>query len=933
MSYDHFFNGQHGGQNPGNNDPHPYLTHSNLANDQIQNFPLASNHPEALSNAYQDPVFGGPQPTGDNPQFSSQDYTTQNSFLDGINRVHPTGHEQFHVPVRVPVPEFIQNHFRAHKSQTPQGLSTSESLCRGQTHTENQRPGVSSGNPRASLPLHPGQLIDSRGVAMTEIDAQLRHKEFLMYQDVPPPNFSQFKTGGSSIPNSGTQNHILHNRTGVGANEAHLRRVVGQQWGPENQQLFPQQHQQYQQYQQHLQDHQDQQDRQYQQHLQHLQHLQHQNQEKQHQEKQRLEKQRQERHREIQEEKRQQDQEREMKQSVHAKPFHPQSKRQEAFHFDLPVNNTNSSLMPMNLCLEPHPPRWSSEDVTTGSSSTELPATFKGGPTEETSDDEEVLDEEYLEDEEEGIARRSMTPALSFALLGLISRTPSHPAYVAHCPHLLEGRCKAASKHNRCCRDKLHFKRIIHAQTDPLFPESVMKRIQELNKEELMTLGNPLMDELQGKAGEMENLGSIKNEDEGAWSIGEKDILDNTNSAKKGVSFPPSASAPPQWIRCDITKFDLGILGKFRAIMADPPWDIRMTLPYGTVPDQAIIDLPLGSLQDEGLFFLWCTARTIDAGHACLRAWGYRFCDEIAWVKVDHLNRLISVGRTGHWLNHTMEHCLVGIKGNPTWINKGIDMDVIVAQPRATSHKPDEIYDVIGRLVGLEARKLELFGREHNIRKGWLTLGNQLPHSHIHEKALKGAYMNYLSRAGYPYTYNAAWNPWANGFDRYGYGVMNDWREERKIGVLKSRAQVSNMRGRGGRGNNNASLSQPRPGFRKDFQGLERGQQGETGNVNSHNQQSQQLNRQKYHQKQPQQKYQRGGSYRGGYQQKNQQGREHYQSNTRMNSQKTSFQGNQKGKNGEVEEKSGNQSAYFETNDRDKDYEELGEQFTGLDFI
>jgi hypothetical protein len=33
-----------------------------------------------------------------------------------------------------------------------------------------------------------------------------------------------------------------------------------------------------------------------------------------------------------------------------------------------------------------------------------------------------------------------------------------------------------------------------------------------------------------------------------------------------------------------------------------------------------------------------------------------------------------------------------------------------------------KIYDVIGRLVGLEARKLELFGREHNIRKGWLSM-------------------------------------------------------------------------------------------------------------------------------------------------------------------------------------------------------------------
>lgn len=52
-----------------------------------------------------------------------------------------------------------------------------------------------------------------------------------------------------------------------------------------------------------------------------------------------------------------------------------------------------------------------------------------------------------------------------------------------------------------------------------------------------------------------------------------------------------------------------------------------------------------------------------------------------------------------------------------------------------------------------------------------------------------------------------------------------------------------------------------------------------------------------------------------------------------MNSQKTPLQGSQKGKNGEIEENSGNQSGYFETNDKDKDYEEVGEQFTGLDFI
>lgn len=41
-----------------------------------------------------------------------------------------------------------------------------------------------------------------------------------------------------------------------------------------------------------------------------------------------------------------------------------------------------------------------------------------------------------------------------------------------------------------------------------------------------------------------------------------------------------------------------------------------------------------------------------------------------------------------------------------------------------TSRKPDEVYGVIERLAP-HGRKLELFGRKHNIRPGWLTLGNQ----------------------------------------------------------------------------------------------------------------------------------------------------------------------------------------------------------------
>ena len=35
---------------------------------------------------------------------------------------------------------------------------------------------------------------------------------------------------------------------------------------------------------------------------------------------------------------------------------------------------------------------------------------------------------------------------------------------------------------------------------------------------------------------------------------------------------------PPQWINCDLRSFDYSVLGKFHVIMADPPWDIHMSV-------------------------------------------------------------------------------------------------------------------------------------------------------------------------------------------------------------------------------------------------------------------------------------------------------------------------------------------------------------------
>lgn len=187
---------------------------------------------------------------------------------------------------------------------------------------------------------------------------------------------------------------------------------------------------------------------------------------------------------------------------------------------------------------------------------------------------------------------------------------------------------------------------------------------------------------------------------------------------------------PSQWINCDIRFLDVSILGKFAVVMADPPWDIHMELPYGTLTDDEMRKLNIPILQDDGFLFLWVTGRAMELGRECLSLWGYDRVDEIIWVKTNQLQRIIRTGRTGHWLNHGKEHCLVGVKGNPQGFNRGLDCDVIVAEVRSTSHKPDEIYGMIERLSP-GTRKIELFGRPHNVQPNWVTLGNQLDGIHL----------------------------------------------------------------------------------------------------------------------------------------------------------------------------------------------------------
>ena len=78
------------------------------------------------------------------------------------------------------------------------------------------------------------------------------------------------------------------------------------------------------------------------------------------------------------------------------------------------------------------------------------------------------------------------------------------------------------------------------------------------------------------------------------------------------ISIPCDTSASqalpePQWINCDVRSFDMSVLGKFGVIMTDPPWEIHQDLPYGTMADNEMRKLDIGTLQDDGVIFVWVT--------------------------------------------------------------------------------------------------------------------------------------------------------------------------------------------------------------------------------------------------------------------------------------------------------------------------------------
>lgn len=217
----------------------------------------------------------------------------------------------------------------------------------------------------------------------------------------------------------------------------------------------------------------------------------------------------------------------------------------------------------------------------------------------------------------------------------------------------------------------------------------------------------------------------------------EIDLLQRELFSKSELKNPaanqlPVAAVP---INADVTNFDFSRLGsecKFDVVLMDPPWQLATShctrgvhISYSSLSDSQVQSVPLHLIQDCGFLFIWTINNKYLKTFELLSNWGYSFVDEIVWVKTT-VNRRLAKGH-GYYLQHAKESCLVGVKGNPPVsdaLRESIG-DLILAERRGQSQKPEEIYQMIERLIP-SGRYLEIFGRRNNLRNHWVTIGNEL---------------------------------------------------------------------------------------------------------------------------------------------------------------------------------------------------------------
>ena len=144
---------------------------------------------------------------------------------------------------------------------------------------------------------------------------------------------------------------------------------------------------------------------------------------------------------------------------------------------------------------------------------------------------------------------------------------------------------------------------------------------------------------------------------------------------------------------------------------------------YSTMKLEEIIRLPVASaLEETAHLYLWVPNALMPEGIEVLKAWGFAYKTNLIWYKVRKDGGPDGRG-VGFYFRNVTEMILFGVKGKcaRTLPPGRSQVNIISAQKREHSRKPDELYDIIERCS--PGPYLEMFAR--GVRPGWISWGDQ----------------------------------------------------------------------------------------------------------------------------------------------------------------------------------------------------------------
>ncbi|MCB4757139.1 MAG: S-adenosylmethionine-binding protein [Elusimicrobia bacterium] len=178
-------------------------------------------------------------------------------------------------------------------------------------------------------------------------------------------------------------------------------------------------------------------------------------------------------------------------------------------------------------------------------------------------------------------------------------------------------------------------------------------------------------------------------------------------------------------------------LGKFRTILADPPWQFsnrtgkmapehKRLMRYATMKLQEIMELPISQLaQPDCHLYLWVPNALILEGLEVMKRWGFTYKTNLVWQKIRKDGGPDGRG-VGFYFRNVTELVLFGIRGHMRTLAPGrTQVNVLCTRKREHSRKPDELYEIIEKCS--PGPYLELFAR-HN-KNGWNQWGNEVGNS------------------------------------------------------------------------------------------------------------------------------------------------------------------------------------------------------------